>query len=101
MEKLLTVEQAGALLNVHSETVRQWLRSGRLRGVKLGHRSWRVSEGALRELASAGRASATTTPEATSPSGTPDRASRFGRRRTQYSARPRSRYRRDIATAAR
>lgn len=50
MEKLLTVAQAGNLLNVHGETVRQWLRSGKLRGVKLGPRSWRVPEAALREL---------------------------------------------------
>ncbi len=50
MEKLLTVEQASAVLSVHGETVRQWLRSGKLRGVKMGHRSWRVPEGALREL---------------------------------------------------
>ncbi len=78
MEKLLTVEQASAVLNVHGETVRQWLRSGKLRGVKMGHRSWRVPEGALRELANTGRASdettmpEATTSEATSPTGTLD-----------------------------
>ncbi len=64
MEKLYTVEQASALLSVHSEPLRQWLRSGRVRGVKMGHRSWRVPEGALNEIASAGLASidATRTP---------------------------------------
>jgi len=50
VERLLTVDQAGRILNVHGETVRQWLRSGKLRGVKLGRRSWRVPETALREL---------------------------------------------------
>lgn len=50
MNKMLTVEQTSALLNVHGETVRGWLRSGKLRGVKMGPRSWRVPESALREL---------------------------------------------------
>jgi excisionase family DNA binding protein len=56
MEGLLTVRQVAAVLNVHGETVRQWLRSGKLRGVKIGHRSWRVPEEALRDLGDTGPA---------------------------------------------
>jgi excisionase family DNA binding protein len=49
MEKALTVEQAAEVLQVLPITVRRWLRSGRVRGVKLG-RVWRVPESALHEL---------------------------------------------------
>jgi len=38
---LLTVEQAAGKLQVRPETVRDWLRAGRLKGVKAG-RQWRV-----------------------------------------------------------
>lgn len=50
MNRMLTVQQTSDLLHVHGETVRQWLRSGKLRGVKMGARSWRIPESALREL---------------------------------------------------
>jgi excisionase family DNA binding protein len=48
-EAFLTVEQAARQLQVAPYTLRDWLKSGRLRGVKLG-REWRVPERALREL---------------------------------------------------
>ena len=40
---LLTAEQVAQRLQVREETVYDWLRAGRLRGVKLG-RIWRVRE---------------------------------------------------------
>jgi excisionase family DNA binding protein len=41
--ELLTVEQVADYLQVHPETVRKWLREGRLAGVNLGGRArWRV-----------------------------------------------------------
>ena len=49
-EELLTVEEAAARLKVDVETVRRWLRSGQLRGLKLG-RMWRIPESALTALA--------------------------------------------------
>lgn len=49
MEQLHTVEQVAQLLQLHPDTVRIWLRTGRLRGRKLG-RVWRVPDGELREL---------------------------------------------------
>ena len=49
MEQLHTVEQAAHLLQLHPDTIRLWLRSGRLRGRKLG-RVWRVPDEELRRL---------------------------------------------------
>ncbi len=43
---LLTAEQVAERLQVREETVYDWLRAGRLRGVKLG-RIWRVREADL------------------------------------------------------
>lgn len=40
-ERLMTPEQAADQLVVSPKTLRDWLRSGRLRGVKVG-RLWRV-----------------------------------------------------------
>jgi len=48
-ETYLTVKEIAARLRVHPETVRDWIRSGELRGVRLGKRSgFRVSESDLR-----------------------------------------------------
>ncbi len=46
VEKLLTVEQAAELLAVTPNTVREWLRTGQLKGVKL-KKMWRVRESDL------------------------------------------------------
>jgi len=43
-EKLLTPEEVAERLAVTSNTVRGWLRSGTLKGIKLGKRVWRISE---------------------------------------------------------
>lgn len=47
-ERWLTVPEVADVLRVHPETVREWLRSGRLEGVRIGRRSgWRISEAQL------------------------------------------------------
>ena len=46
MEKLLSPEQVGEILGVSQKMVRDWLRAGRIKGVKLG-RIWRVRESDL------------------------------------------------------
>ncbi len=51
----LTVEDAATRLQVTPYTMRKWLRTGRVGGVKMG-KFWRVPESSLRDLA----ASATT-----------------------------------------
>ena len=45
-EKLLTPEDAAKALLVKPETVREWLRTGKLKGVKMG-RLWRIRESDL------------------------------------------------------
>lgn len=48
MGKLLTVGEAADILSVDPETVREWLRQGRLPGAKLaGGRQWRIEADAL------------------------------------------------------
>ena len=41
--KVLTPEETAELLRVSSKTVRDWLRSGKLKGIKIG-RQWRINE---------------------------------------------------------
>jgi excisionase family DNA binding protein len=51
-EQFLTVAEAAALLRVESQTVRRWLRGGRLRGVSLGSRraGWRIPRSEVRRI---------------------------------------------------
>lgn len=53
LERLFTVEEAAQALRLHGDTVRLWLRTGRLRGIKVG-RSWRVAEQELRAASDLG-----------------------------------------------
>src|SRR3954453_21301021 len=46
MERYLTVQETAQALRVTADTVRRWLRTGRLHGVKFGH-AYRVPESAL------------------------------------------------------
>ena len=41
-DELLTVKEVAARLKLNPQTVRRWIRSGRLRGVRVGTRGWRV-----------------------------------------------------------
>jgi excisionase family DNA binding protein len=43
-DELLTVKEVAARLKLNPQTVRRWIRSGRLRGVRVGARGWRVRE---------------------------------------------------------
>ena len=43
-EKLLTVEDAAKVLLVKPTTIRKWLKTSKLKGVKIGSRLWRVRE---------------------------------------------------------
>jgi len=52
-EKLLTVEDAAKALLVKPTTVREWLKAGKLKGVKVG-RLWRVRESDLEVLLKGG-----------------------------------------------
>ena len=47
VEKLLTVKDAAKVLLVKPTTVREWLKAGKLKGVKVGNRLWRVRESEL------------------------------------------------------
>ena len=42
----LTVEEAAAILKVRQNTVRDWLKTGKLKGYKVG-RVWRLTEEAI------------------------------------------------------
>jgi excisionase family DNA binding protein len=48
-ETFVTVEEVARRLSLNSETIRRWLRSGRLRGIRLGERraGWRIREADL------------------------------------------------------
>jgi excisionase family DNA binding protein len=46
-KRYLTPDEVAAQLAVSPLTVRRWLRSGKLKGVKAG-KQWRISEGALK-----------------------------------------------------
>ena len=46
-EKVYTVEEIAELLKVKVYTVREWLRTGKLKGFKMGGRVWRVKESEL------------------------------------------------------
>lgn len=49
-EELLTPEEAAGILKMRPETVREWLRTGRLKGLKAGPRMWRIKESDLVEF---------------------------------------------------
>lgn len=51
MDRLYTPEEVAELLKVSRETVYNWLRSGKLQGIKIGH-FWRISESELERLLS-------------------------------------------------
>lgn len=48
-DKLLTIDEVAAVLRVGAETVRRYLRTGRLEGVKFGG-GWRVRESKLSQF---------------------------------------------------
>ena len=49
MEKLLAPEEAANLISVSPRSIREWLRKGKIKGVKAG-RLWRIREGDLEKF---------------------------------------------------
>lgn len=49
MEKIYTPDMAAEALHVSTGTVKNWLRSGRLQGIKAG-RQWRIRESDLTQF---------------------------------------------------
>jgi excisionase family DNA binding protein len=50
-DKMLTVQEVAEQLNVHPDTVRQWVRNGELKAIDLGGRAgFRISESALQKF---------------------------------------------------
>lgn len=60
IEKFLTVEETAPLLRCKSWHVRDMLRKGILRGVKVSPKAWRVPESAIKELIERGSNQQTT-----------------------------------------
>jgi excisionase family DNA binding protein len=54
MEKIYTPGMAAETLHVSTGTVKNWLRSGRLQGIKAG-RQWRIRESDLEQFINQGR----------------------------------------------
>lgn len=51
MEQLLTVEDVAKRLQIHPETIRRWLREGRLEGIRMSRRAgWRVRPEAVDKM---------------------------------------------------
>ena len=51
-DRLLTVADIAARLGAHEETIRSWLREGRLKGIRPGGTKlgWRIAESELRRF---------------------------------------------------
>jgi excisionase family DNA binding protein len=43
----LTPEEIAIKLKVHEDTIRRWLRTGELKGIKIGKRQWRIRKADL------------------------------------------------------
>ena len=55
LSEFMTVDEVAEQLKVHPESVRRWLREGRLTGYRLSRRSgWRIRPEAVRELLETG-----------------------------------------------
>jgi len=50
MDKLYTVKEVADYLKVTETTVRRWLGTGKLKGSKIGRKSWRIREKDLDNL---------------------------------------------------
>jgi acetyl-CoA synthetase len=52
MEKFLTVKEAAAALKVENQTIKRWIREGKIDAVKIG-RFYRISESAIEKAVKA------------------------------------------------
>ena len=59
-ERFLTVPEVAERLRMNPETIRVWLREGRLRGVRPGGKraGWRIPESEVRRILSGGHSAA-------------------------------------------
>lgn len=48
-EKFMTPREVAEILQINEQTVRRYLREGKLKGLKIGH-TWRISEKQLQEF---------------------------------------------------
>ena len=56
-ERWLTVEEAAERLSVHDQTVRRWLRAGKLQGTSINRRAgWRIRESEIERFLTEGPA---------------------------------------------
>jgi excisionase family DNA binding protein len=49
-ERMLTAQQVSIIVGTTAQTVRGWVRQGRLPGIQLGKRSLRISASAVEEF---------------------------------------------------
>ncbi len=47
--KLLSIAEAAERLNIKEDTLRKWLKEGKIKGIKLG-KLWRIREEEIEEL---------------------------------------------------
>ena len=53
-DKLLTLKEAGEVFQVSIYTIKRWLKSGKLKGIKLPGNQWRVPYSSCEELVKEG-----------------------------------------------
>jgi len=49
-DQMLTPKEVAEILGVHQKTVHLWLRTGKLLGIKISYRAWRIPRTALKEF---------------------------------------------------
>jgi excisionase family DNA binding protein len=49
-DQMLNPREVADILGVHQKTVHLWLRTGKLTGVKISYRAWRIPRTALKEF---------------------------------------------------
>ena len=47
---MLTPQDVARILGVHQKTVHLWLRNGKLKGIKISYRAWRIPRSALEQF---------------------------------------------------
>ena len=48
--QMLTAKEVAEILGVHPKTVHIWLREGKLHGVKISYRAWRIPQGSFNQF---------------------------------------------------
>jgi excisionase family DNA binding protein len=71
--QMLTPKDVAGILGVHQKTVHLWLRSGRMTGIKISYRAWRIPRSALDQFIEQNRNVMPNGPESTAKEGTDER----------------------------